>query len=313
MAVDTIASRHVLAVMGPTASGKTRLAVALARAIQGDLVNADSRQSIAELAIGVCKPTSAELQGITCHGLGWSELGVPFSAAAFRERAIEVMAEIWDCGRIPVVVGGTGLYIRALLGGFDFGGVGPDPERQRSLASGEEEAAMAVSATRSLAQVDPERAGSVDLRNPRRTIRAAELARAGAKPGRVSPGWVTQKFACRVSSAQLRARIAIRSEQLMAEPLAKEVEGLLRRGFSPTLLARSAIGYAEAVDWLAGQCSRQEAVERVISRTWRYARAQMTWLRSEPGLTWVDAEASPEEMVSRCLAVLHERLAWELD
>jgi tRNA A37 N6-isopentenylltransferase MiaA len=153
MAVDTIASRHVLAVMGPTASGKTRLAVALARAIQGDLVNADSRQSIAELAIGVCKPTSAELQGIICHGLGWSELSVPFSAAAFRERAIEVMAEIWDCGRIPVVVGGTGLYIRALLGGFDFGGVGPDPERQRSLASGEEEAAMAVSATRSLARV----------------------------------------------------------------------------------------------------------------------------------------------------------------
>jgi tRNA dimethylallyltransferase len=197
MAVDTIASRHVLAVMGPTASGKTRLAVALARAIQGDLVNADSRQSIAELAIGVCKPTSAELQGITCHGLGWSELSVPFSAAAFRERAIEVMAEIWDCGRIPVVVGGTGLYIRALLGGFDFGGVGPDPERQRSLASGEEEAAMALSATRSLAQVDPEPAASISGTRVGRSERRnwPELAR--------SPGVCLQAGSRRSSPAAL--------------------------------------------------------------------------------------------------------------
>jgi tRNA dimethylallyltransferase len=299
--------------MGPTASGKTRLAVDLARSVQGELINADSRQSIAELAIGVCKPTSAELQGIPCHGLGWSELGVPFSAAAFRERASSVIDEIWGRGHIPVVVGGTGLYIRALLGGFDFGGVGPDPERQRSIASGEREAAMAVSAARSLAHLDPERASGVDLRNPRRVVRAAELARAGAMPGRVSPTWITQKFACRVSPAQLRERIAIRSDQLMAEPLAREVEELVRRGFSPALLARSAIGYAEIVEWLAGRCTRQQAVDRVISRTWRYARAQMTWLRSEPGLTWLDAQASPEEIVSRCLAALSEQEAWELD
>ncbi|MFZ0996299.1 MAG: tRNA (adenosine(37)-N6)-dimethylallyltransferase MiaA [Candidatus Dormiibacterota bacterium] len=310
---DRVAVQGVLAVMGPTASGKTRLAVGLAMKIQGDLVNADSRQSIAELAIGVCKPTPAELQGIPCHGLGWSQLGEPFSAAVFRKRAIAVMAEIWGHGRIPVLVGGTGLYVRALLGGFDFGGVGPDPERQRSIPSGKQEAAMAASATRSLAQIDPHRAGKVDLRNPRRVVRAAELARAGAMPGRESPGWVTQKFACRVSPGQLRERIAIRSDQLLAEPLAQEVEKLVRGGFSPDLLARSAIGYAEAVDWLAGRCTRQQAVERVTSRTWRYARAQMTWLRSEPGLTWVDAEASPEEMVSRCLATLREHGAWELD
>jgi tRNA dimethylallyltransferase len=99
----------------------------------------------------------------------------------------------------------------------------------------------------------------------------------------------------------------------MAEPLAKEVEELVRRGFSPVILARAAIGYAEALDWLAGRCTRREAVERVLSRTWRYARAQMTWLRSEPDLTWVDAETSPEEMVSRCLAALREHEAWELD
>lgn len=312
-AARLIASKRVLAVMGPTASGKTRLAVALAREMDGELVNADSRQSIAELAIGVCKPTSVELQGMPCHGLGWSQLGVPFSAASFRERAEAAMTEIWGRGRVPVVVGGTGLYIRALLSGFDFGRVAPEAERWRDVGTREKEAALAVSAARSLAQLDSERARSVDLRNPRRVIRAAELARAGVRAGRANPGWVVQKFACRVSSAQLRARIAIRSDQLMAEPLAKEVERLLQQGFSPVLLARSAIGYAEAVDWLTGRCTRQRAVERLISRTWRYARAQMTWLRSEPDLTWVDAEVSPEEMLSGCLAVVRKHQARELD
>jgi tRNA dimethylallyltransferase len=312
-AADDIALQRVLAVMGPTASGKTQLAVSLARKIQGELINADSRQSLAELAVGVCKPTSVELQGVPCHGLGWSELGVPFSAAAFRQRASSAMAGIWERGRIPVVVGGTGLYIRALLGGFDFGGVGPDPDRQRSISSGKDEAAVAAGATRELVMLDPERASAVDLRNPRRVLRAAELARAGVTAGQVSSSWITEKFACRVSPAQLRERIAIRSDHLMAEPLAKEIEELVGRGFSPALLARSAIGYAEALDWSAGRCTRQQAVGRVISRTWRYARAQMTWLRSEPGLTWVDAEASPKEMVNRCLATLRDKRAWELD
>ncbi|MGA8207311.1 MAG: tRNA (adenosine(37)-N6)-dimethylallyltransferase MiaA [Candidatus Dormiibacterota bacterium] len=305
-------SQRVLAVMGPTASGKTRLAVALAKELDGELVNADSRQSIAELAVGVCKPSSVELQGIPCHGLGWSQLGVPFSAAAFRERAGAALTGVWDRGRLPVVVGGTGLYIRALLSGFDFGGVAPEAERQISVGTREQEAALAVSAARSLAQLDSERARTVDLRNPRRVIRAAELARAGVRAGRANQGWSVLKFGCRVSPGHLRERIAIRSDQLMAEPLAKEVEGLLQRGFSPILLARSAIGYAEAVDWLTGRRTRQQAVERLISRTWRYARAQMTWLRSEPDLIWVDAEASLEEMLSGCLAVVRKHPAWEL-
>jgi tRNA dimethylallyltransferase len=305
--------QRVLAVMGPTASGKTRLAVALAAEMDGELVNADSRQSLVELAVGVCKPTSVELQGIPCHGLGWSQLGVPFSAAHFRELAGDAMTEIWARGRMPVVVGGTGLYIRALLSGFDFGGVGPEVARQHAMGSRGNEGAMAITATRSLSQLDPERAQKVDLRNPRRVIRAAELARAGVRAGRVHPGWVAQKLACRVGPAELRQRIAIRSDQLMAEPLTIEVERLLQQGFSPSLLARSAIGYAEAVDWLAGRCTRSQAVERLISRTWRYARAQMTWLRGEPDLTWVDAEASPEEMVRRCLAVVRANQAWERD
>jgi len=298
--------------MGPTASGKTRLAVSLARELDGELVNADSRQSLAELAVGVCKPTAEELQGIPCHGLGWSQLGVPFSVAHFRELAGEIMTEIWARGRVPIVVGGTGLYIRALLSGFDFGGVAPDRARQHSIGSRANAGAVAVTATRALSQLDPERAQRVDLRNPRRVIRAAELARAGVRAGRVQPGWLAQKLACRVGPTELRRRIAIRSDLLMAEPLTIEVQRLLHEGFSPSLLTRSAIGYAEAVDWLAGRCTRQQAVERLISRTWRYARAQMTWLRREPDLTWVDGEADPEEMVSRSLGVLRANQVWEL-
>jgi tRNA dimethylallyltransferase len=295
---------EVLAIMGPTASGKTQVGVALAKVLDGELVNADSRQAIAELAIGVCKPTLAELQGVACHGLSWRHLGHPFSVAEYRVLATAAVEEISGRDRVALVVGGTGLYIRALLGGFDFGGVAPDPGRTVALGVADQENAIADTAGRELRRLDPERAKTVDLRNPRRVVRAAELSQAGARAGRRPPAWAARKLGCRVSRNHLRARIEARSERLVGEPLAKEVEQLLSLGFSSELLARSAIGYSEVVDWVAGRCSRQDAVEQVVSRTWRYAKAQLTWLRTEPHLLWVDAEASPDDMVSQCMAVI---------
>ena len=299
---------RVVAIMGPTASGKTRLAVALAKELGAELVNADSRQAIVELTVGVGKPTSAELQGVACHGLNWSHLGQPFSVAAYRTLAQAVISDIASRGRPAIVVGGTGLYIRALLGGFDFGSVAPDQSRAVPTGSAADARSMAARAALDLRQLDPRRALAVDMENPRRVLRAAELARAGAHPRQSPPPWSSIKLGCRVGRLELRQRIEARSDRLVGEPLREEVELLAAQGFSLELLGRSAIGYAEVVDWARGQSERPEAVQRVAGRTWRYAKSQMTWLRSEPDLHWVNAEGSLNEMVSQCLVAIDSGL-----
>lgn len=299
----------MLAVLGPTASGKTQLAVALAGELGGELVNADSRQAIAELEVGVCKPTPGELRGISCHGLDWSHLGRPFSVALYRKLAARAIDEITGRDRTAIVVGGTGLYIRALLGGFDFGQVAPDTARSALRDGPAGERSLAVAAARDLYLLDPQRALEVDLANPRRVIRAAELARAGARARQSAPAWLVLKLGCRVDRTELRRRIEARSERLMAEPLLVEVESLRAQGFSAELLSRSAIGYSEVVDWAQGRCRRQEAVDRVVARTWRYAKAQMTWLRTEPDLAWIEAGSTLHEMISQCLAVMRREPA----
>ncbi len=293
-----------VAVMGPTASGKTRLAVALAREIGAELVNADSRQAIAELSIGVCKPTSEELSGVVCHGLMWSHLGRPFSVAEYRAQAAASVENVIRRGRTAIVVGGTGLYVRALFSGFDFGAVAPTTSRGVGGESAKEDGPPAMAAARELRCLDPERATLTDMNNPRRVNRALELARAGAHPSHALPTWDAVKLGCRVSPPALRRRIESRSDQLMANPLLTEVRELQSLGFSKEVVRHSAIGYAEALDWSEGRCQRDEAVERVVVRTWRYAKAQMTWLRSEPNLVWVDAEESSEAMVDQCIAAM---------
>ncbi|MGB9483646.1 MAG: hypothetical protein WCB86_07115, partial [Candidatus Dormiibacterota bacterium] len=241
-------------------------------------------------------------QGVVCHGLDWCHLGRPFSAAQYRSLATAAIDEIAARGHTAIVVGGTGLYVRALLGGYDFGRV--PPENARTERSVPDDDQLLAVATQDLARLDPARAQQVDLGNPRRVIRAAELARAGSRAQQSRPSWSIRKLGCRVGAKELRDRIEARSSRLLGDPLRQEVDSLVAKGFSAELLARSAIGYSEVVDWALGRCPRQQALERMVARTWRYAKAQMTWLRSEPDLVWVDATASTDEMVSQGLAAL---------
>lgn len=280
--------RAVVAIMGPTASGKTALAVELALALGGELVNADSRQAIAGVEVAVCKPTEEELMGVPCHGLDWRRIGEPYSAAVFAHRAQEVMEAIWSRGKVPLVVGGTGLYIRGLLSGFDFG---------RLPAS----AAMRSGSSAALSELAPQVAAAVDLRNPRRVARALELARAGRRPVAVRPRWDAVRLAVQIEREDLRARIDARSRRLVDRPLAEEISRLRRQGLSDEVISGIAIGYREGLDWVDGRLSGVEAVHAISARTWRYARSQLTWLRSEPELTWVPSAAAAKELVSLVL------------
>lgn len=300
---------RLVAVMGPTASGKTALAVSLAEALGGELVNADSRQAIRELAVGVCKPTSEELRGIPCHGLDWRHLGEPFTVAEFAARARSALEEIWARGNLPLVVGGSGLYVRSLLAGFDFGGV--PPAEGGAQAEGDYDGALSPEASE-LTRISPDLASRVDLRNPRRVSRALQLARAGATPDRSDSGWVAVKVGCRVEPQELRRRIRERAQRILGFELRLELERLLAAGHARPQLAAAAIGYAEALAWMDGTCSWEQALERLELRSWRYARAQATWLRSEPELAWVEAGGSADKTLSGCLGLLEDHWNREL-
>ncbi len=280
--------RSVVAIMGPTASGKTALAVQLALAFGGELVNADSRQAIAGVRVGVCKPSAAELLGVPCHGLDWRQIGEPYSAAEFALCARKVLDEIWSRGSLPIVVGGTGLYVRGLLGGFDFGEL-PSSPALRSASPG------------LLSTVAPEVAAAVDLRNHRRVARALELARAGRQPAAQKPQWTATRLANRIERGDLRKRIEARAHGLIGQPLADEITRLRVQGLSDDVISGIAIGYREGLAWLDGHLSGVEAADAISRRTWRYARSQLTWLRSEPELTWVSSATEAEQLVSLVL------------
>ena len=300
--------RLVVAIMGPTAAGKTGLSVALAGALGGDLVNADSRQAIAQLRVGVCKPTAAELGHVRCHGLDWRRLGDRFTVANFVQLAASQMEECHRRDRVPILVGGTGLYLRALLEGFDFGGADKCASAPPPALAADLRAAVVE-----LWRLSPQRYREVDLRNPRRVSRALEMARDGLVASRRPPSWQAVRLGCEVPPQILRDRIHRRSERLLGPDLKQEVEGLLSSGFPASLIATSAIGYAEALAWLTGQMTREAAVGRLTQRTWHYARAQMTWLRKEPDLVWIDASVDRSEMLEAALAIIRRRLRKEAE
>lgn len=284
---------RLVTVVGATAAGKTRLAVQMAHHLDGELVNADSRQAIRELGVGVCKPTAAELEGVPCHGLDWRRLGDRFTAADFVDRARPILESIWARGRTPLVVGGTGLYVRALVGGFDFGRA-PTP-----VGAGPQGGAEDVEWLRTQA---PDLAATVDLRNPRRVARAVVLATTGRRAAAAPNPWVTVQVGCGPERGELRRRIELRSRELVGEKLALEIDALRQRGYSDQVIAAAAIGYREAMDWMSGVLGREAAGDLVGRRTWKYARQQLTWWRREVGITWVDT--GDDLAVERALAAV---------
>ncbi|MGH7609246.1 MAG: tRNA (adenosine(37)-N6)-dimethylallyltransferase MiaA [Candidatus Dormibacteria bacterium] len=287
--------------MGPTASGKTRLVVALARALGGEVVNADSRQAIAELRVGTCKPGSQEQQGVPHHGFDWRHLGQPYSVAEYTARAQPLIATLLEDGRAPLVVGGTGLYLRALLRGFDYGNTAPGPRAVPGEAEPRRDRLQIVRAQRELSRRGRLPASPAERANPRRLVRALELARAGRAAHEHGSEWPSLRLVCVVEPETLRSRIAQRSQALVGPSLCREVDDLLQAGFAEVTLAAAAIGYAEVLAWRAGRCSQAEAVAGVRRRTWRYARAQMTWLRKEAGAIRIDASAPLERQLRDAL------------
>jgi tRNA dimethylallyltransferase len=291
----------LLAVVGPTASGKTDLALALAQRLPVEILVADSRQVYRGMDIGTAKPNAAARAAVRHHLLDLATPDQAFTLADWLSAARAVVAEVGERGRLPMLVGGTGLYVSALVDGYALEVQPRDPALRARLVEELGQTGLATLAAR-LADIDPAAASRTDLRNPRRVLRALERAEAGgvgerpravAYPGRVA--WIGIDRPRDV----LAARIDARARWLFAHGLLDEVRGLLAAGYGPRLAAMSGHGYREAARHLAGEWSLEEAVEVTARRTRQYAKRQLTWFRRDRRIMWLPAGTQPADAPGR--------------
>ncbi|WP_294536409.1 tRNA (adenosine(37)-N6)-dimethylallyltransferase MiaA [uncultured Pseudoflavonifractor sp.] len=290
----------LLVICGPTASGKTALAVALAKRTGGEVVSADSMQIYRRMDIGTAKPTAEEMDGVPHHMLDVADPGEDYSVARYVEEAAACVEDILARGKLPIVAGGTGMYIDNLLAGRTFAAfTGKWRQILQDRAAKEGIAAL----YRELEQVDPQRAARLHLADEKRIIRALEVwhetgetitehdRRTAALPPRYEAARIGLTFADR---ADMWARIDRRVDQMMAAGLVEEVEGLLASGVPERCTAMQAIGYKEMAAALREGRPAAEAAEEIKLRSRQYAKRQLTWFRREPSVKWITWEKIPD-------------------
>ncbi len=300
----------LIAILGPTAVGKTALSVALAKALDTDIVSGDSMLVYRGCDIGTAKPTAAERAGVVHELIDILEPTEPFSVSDFQRLAAERIAAIQARGRIPVLAGGTGLYVKALLEGYEFSGAGEDTAYRRELET------LAAERGRDyvhglLAAADPETAARIPASNLRRVIRALEVCRGGRETiSRAKAGGLVYHalvIGLRRERPELYARIDQRVDNMMAAGLPREVQGLLDAGVSRDAPAMKGIGYKEMAACLAGETTLPEAAAAIKRATRRFAKRQFTWYRSMPYIHWLDVGGEPlSSLVEKVLAAAAE-------
>ncbi len=286
--------------MGPTASGKTDLAVALHRQLPVELISVDSAMVYRGMDIGTAKPSAAEQAAAPHRLIDICDPGESYSAARFREDALCEMAEITAAGRIPLLVGGTMLYFRALQYGLSELPAA-DPAIRARLE--EELADQGLSALhRRLAAVDPAAAARIHPNDPQRTLRALEVWEATGRPlselqaggGQAMPYKAIKLVRSPASRRELHERINVRFLRMLEAGFADEVKALAARGdLSPDMPSMRSVGYRQVWAWLRGEGTRDEMVESAQAATRQLAKRQMTWLRSERDCHWLDEGGDP--------------------
>ena len=284
-------------IAGPTGAGKTDLAVALAERLGAEIVSADSQAVYRHFDLGTAKPEPEQLARVPHHGVSVVEPREPFSAARWVELADAAISDIAARGRRVLVVGGTGLYVRALLHGLTE--TPPDPEARRAL---EEEARRigAEAMHRRLSEVDPETASKLAVADLVRVVRALEIhATTGTAPSklRAAHGFRPARYPARIHfldppREELEQRIAARTRRMFERGLLDEVSRLVAEGFRETAPMRS-VGYRQALAVLDGRMTAGEAERDTALETRRYAKRQRTWFRREPGTTFVAPPYAP--------------------
>ena len=303
---------NIICIAGPTASGKTALAVELAKTFNGEVVSCDSMQIYKRMDIGTAKPTIEEMQGIPHHMIDVAEPEEDFSVSRYCEMATPIVDDILARGKTAIIAGGTGLYMDSLIKGNDFA---PTPATGHRERLEEKLNTVGLDAMLSeLSAIDPE-AAERSQRNPRRVIRALEVyyetgetitahnLRTQAIPPRYNPLWLGLDFDPRQA---LYDRIDLRVGIMLELGLMEEIQSILSSGISPDCTAMQAIGYKEFVSALAGFGTIEEAADQVRQSSRRYAKRQLTWFRRNKEMNWLTRREgeSGEEIIERARQII---------
>ena len=294
MEADSTARPELVAIGGPTGVGKADIAVELALRCRGEIISADSMQVYRRFQIGTAKPTAKQCRGVAYHGIDLIGPSETFHLGAFIEMADRRIAEIVARGRQPLVVGGTGLYIKGLLQGVFEAPEVDRAIRERLAARVTSEGAPALHAE--LERVDSEAARTISPTDPIRITRALEIWQQTGRP--ISELWKESRsarsrypyhvFVLTCERSVLYRRVNQRVERMFHVGLANEVQRLVAEGVSPDCHAFKALGYRHVLDWIEGRSSEREAIEQMQKHSRRYAKRQLTWFRAMTGAHWID-------------------------
>jgi tRNA dimethylallyltransferase len=298
----------LVAIVGPTGVGKSDLGIAVARAlgdigIEAEIINADAMQLYRGLDIGTAKVPVADRRGVTHHLLDVWPVSQEASVADYQRLARGTLGDCFRRGVVPIMVGGSGLYVSSVLYDFEFPGT--DPEVRRGLEKRLQDQGVDLLAAE-LAEKDPEAGAAIDPRNSRRIVRALEVIEITGKPFGAglharSTLWnpATRVLGVRRERQALNHALGQRVQRMWEEGLVAEAQALLERGETIGVTAAQAIGYRQALGFLDGSKDREEAIAETVTLTKRYARRQMSWFRRDPQITWhaVDDPSGPEDIL----------------
>ena len=304
---------NIICIAGPTASGKTALAVALAKELNGEVVSCDSMQVYKRMDIGTAKPTPEEMQGIPHHMIDVAEPWEDFSVSRYCEMAAPIVDDIISRGKTAIIAGGTGLYMDSLIRGSAFAPFPSTGVRERLEAQADAEGMEAMLSR--LRAVDPDSAARLHLSDRKRIIRALEVfletgetitehnRKTQAVPPRYTPLWLGLDFSER---GELYRRIDLRVGKMLEMGLIEEIQSLLDSGIPEKATAMQAIGYKEFVDALDGRCTIEEAADQVRQSSRRCAKRQLTWFRRKRRIHWIIREDSSGEILETARRIVSD-------
>ncbi len=309
--------KFAVAIVGPTCSGKTAISMELSKLVECEIVSADSRQVYRLIDIGTAKPTADEMSIVPHHLVDIAPLDELVSAGVYGKLARDTVAEIFARHKLPLIVGGSGLYIRAIVDGlFDA------PEIDMGIREelrGRLKSEGAGKLLEELKLVDPDAAKGLVPQNYKRILRALEVYRTSGK--KIStlrvertqkPDFETIQFGIVLERNELYRRIESRVDEMIAAGLIEEVKELLRRGFDPELNSLQTVGYKESIGYVQGKLRFEDMVSLIKMNTRRYAKRQLTWFRKDPRIIWLNADGKSAKSLAREIYENFESAPWAL-
>lgn len=306
--------RPLIVIGGPTACGKTGFSIKLAKEIGGEIISADSMQVYRYMDIGTAKVTPEEADGVPHYLIDEFDPDEEYNVMIFQQKAKAYMEEIWAKGKIPILVGGTGFYINALLYDNDFTETENDTSYREECYKLAQEQGPEVLYER-LQEIDPEYAANIHANNVKRVTRALEyhyltgqkFSEHNAEQKEKETPYDAAVIILTMDREKLYERIELRIDLMLEQGLLEEVKGLLDRGYTPDLVSMQGIGYKEFIPYFNGECTLEEAVTQLKTNTRRFAKRQLTWFRRQIDGLWIDlSKATGEEALEDVLDYLKE-------